>query len=157
MWSWVLHAIRYKKIIVPKIPPGNNMILCDIFNAFKVWLFFIVHTNISINWMKTCPCKTVGTKIDNVLGLLAQGNVIVEFGRKVFLVDCLLWNNIKYCENKHNRKRSSFFQVINSKWNHSRKHNCDVVSKWRHSVSSSSYPCQSRYDVGSGLRIMSRG
>ena len=32
--------------------------------------------------MKTCPCETVGTKIDNVLGLLAQGNVIVEFGRK---------------------------------------------------------------------------
>ena len=42
--------------------------------------------------------------------------------------------------------------------NHSSKHNCDEVSKWRHLVgSSSSYPCQSQYDVGTGLRIMSRG
>jgi len=49
-------------------------------------------------------------------------------------------------------------QHENSKCSRSRKHNCDVVSKWRHSVgSSSSYPCQSRYDVGTGLRIMSNG
>ena len=42
--------------------------------------------------------------------------------------------------------------------NHSSKHNCNEVSKWRHLVgSSSSYPCQSQYDVGTGLRIMSRG
>jgi len=36
---------------------------------------------------------------------------------------------------------------------------CDEVSKWRHSVgsSSSSYPCQSLYDVGTGFYIMSRG
>jgi len=40
--------------------------------------------------------------------------------------------------------------------NHSRKHNCDEVSKWPHSAGSfSSYPCQSRYDVGgTGLHIM---
>ena len=155
MWSWVLHAIRYKKIIVPKFPPGIIWYYATYLMHLKFG-YFLLYIPI-YRLMKTCPCETVGTKIDNVLGLLAQGNVIVEFGRKVFLVDCLLWNNITYCENKHNRTRSSFFQVINSKWNHSRKHNCDVVSKWRHSVSSSSYPCQSRYDVGSGLRIMSRG
>ena len=32
----------------------------------------------------------VGAKIGYVLGLLVYGNVVVEFGRKVFLVDCLL-------------------------------------------------------------------
>ena len=72
----------------------------------KFGYFFIVHTNISINWMKTCPCETVGTKIDNVLGLLAQGNVIVEFGRKVFLVDCLLWNEISITE-----RAQAFFKL----------------------------------------------
>jgi len=32
--------------------------------------------------------KTV--KLGYVLGLLVQGKVVVEFGRKVFLVDCIL-------------------------------------------------------------------
>jgi len=64
--------------------------------------------------------------------------------------------NIKYGESKHNKMRSSVFMHKNSKCNHSRKHNCYEVAKWRHSVgSSSSYPCQSRYDVGTWLRIMS--
>jgi len=35
---------------------------------------------------------------------------------------------------------------------------CDEVSKWRHSVGSyNPYPCQSRYNVGMGISIMSRG
>ena len=40
--------------------------------------------------LQTCPCGTVGANIGYVLGLLVHGNVVVEFGRKVFLVDCLL-------------------------------------------------------------------
>jgi len=32
----------------------------------------------------------VGAKIGYALGLLVHGKVVVEFGRKVFLVDCLL-------------------------------------------------------------------
>ena len=40
--------------------------------------------------VQNCPCGTVGAKIGYVLGLLVHGNVVVEFGRKVFLVDCLL-------------------------------------------------------------------
>ena len=57
---------------------------------------FIPHTNLLINGKKkrfhvqNCPCGTVGAKIGYVLGLLVQGKVVVEFGRKVFLVDCLL-------------------------------------------------------------------
>jgi len=35
------------------------------------------------------PCGTVGTNIDNVLGLLVYVKVLVEFGSKVFVVDCL--------------------------------------------------------------------
>ena len=34
--------------------------------------------------------KPVGAKIGYVLGLLVHGKVLVEFGRKIFLVDCLL-------------------------------------------------------------------
>ena len=33
---------------------------------------------------------TVGAKIGYQLGLLVNGKVVVEFGRKVLLVDCLL-------------------------------------------------------------------
>jgi len=32
----------------------------------------------------------VGMKIGYVLGLLVHSKVVVEFGRKVFLVDCIL-------------------------------------------------------------------
>ena len=34
-----------------------------------------------------CPCGTLGANIGYVLGLLVHGKVLVEFGRKVFLVD----------------------------------------------------------------------
>ena len=56
--------------------------------------FLIVHNNISINWKKksfyvhNCQC---GANKGYVLGLLVHGKVVVEFGRKVFLVDCLFW------------------------------------------------------------------
>ena len=39
---------------------------------------------------KNCPCGTVDAKIGYVLGLLVHGNVVVHFGMKIFLVDCLL-------------------------------------------------------------------
>jgi len=39
---------------------------------------------------QNCPCGTVGEKIGYVLRLLMQGKVVVDFGGKVFLVDCLL-------------------------------------------------------------------
>ena len=48
-------------------------------------------------------------KIGYVLGLLMHNKVVVEFGGKVFLIDCLIMKNIKYGKNKHNRTRSSFF------------------------------------------------
>jgi len=55
-------------------------------------------------------------------------------------------------------RAQAFYAHENSKCNHSRKHNCNEVSKWRHLVDSfSSYLCQSRYYVGTGLRNMSRG
>ena len=40
--------------------------------------------------LHNCPCGTEGAKIGNVVGILLHGNVVVEFGRKVFLVDCVL-------------------------------------------------------------------
>ena len=40
--------------------------------------------------VQNCPRGTVGAKIGYVLVLLVHGQVVVEFGRKVFLVDCLL-------------------------------------------------------------------
>ena len=60
--------------------------------------FCIVHTNLSINGKKkklfhvqNCPLiGTVGAEIGYVLGLLMHDKVSVEFGRKVFLVVCLL-------------------------------------------------------------------
>ena len=39
--------------------------------------------------VQNCPCGTVGANICYELGLLMYGEVVVEFGRKVFLVDCL--------------------------------------------------------------------
>ena len=38
----------------------------------------------------TVHADMVGGQIAYVLGLLVHGKVVVEFGRKVFLVDCLL-------------------------------------------------------------------
>ena len=57
---------------------------------------YFVHTNLSINgkkksvYVQNCPCEAVSAKIGYVLGLLVHGKVVVEFGRKVFLDDCLL-------------------------------------------------------------------
>jgi len=53
-------------------------------------------------------------------------------------------------------------QAISCTQNHKvlpfKEHNCDEVSKCRHSRGSfSSYQSQSRVDVGTCLRIMSRG
>ena len=45
----------------------------------KVWLLCIVHTNISINVKKNCPCGTVGAKIGYVLGLLVHSKIVVVF------------------------------------------------------------------------------
>ena len=109
--------------------------------------------------VQNCPCGTVGAKIGNVLGLLVHGKVDVEFGRNVFFVDCLIWKilnmakiSITWCA------KAFFMHTKTSKCNNSGKPNCDEVSKWRLSVgSSSSCPCQYRYEVGTGLRIMSRG
>ena len=36
------------------------------------------------------PCGAVGANIDYELGILVHGKVVVEFGRTVFPVDCLL-------------------------------------------------------------------
>jgi len=40
------------------------------------------------------PCETLDAKICYVTGLLVHGKVVVEFGRKVFLVNCLLWKTL---------------------------------------------------------------
>ena len=66
-------------------------------NASNVWLLCIVHTNLSINGKKTKTFSCTKQSMRNgrcenrfVLGLLVHSTVVVEFGRKVFLVDCLL-------------------------------------------------------------------
>ena len=63
-------------------------------NASKAWLLCIVHTNLSKRkecfHVQNCPSGTVGANKGYVLGLLVHGKVVVEFGKKVFLVDCLL-------------------------------------------------------------------
>ena len=51
------------------------------------------------------PCTKLSMRAPHV----RQGGV--EFGRKVFLVDCLSVKNIKNGENKHNRTRSSFLHI----------------------------------------------
>jgi len=95
-------------------------------NVSKSWLHCIVQTNLSIKQTKkcfqvhNCPCGTVGANKGYELGLLVHGKVVVEFGRRVFRVYDLLW---KTCS-------------CTRKCNHSRKHNCEEVSKWRHSVDS---------------------
>ena len=66
------------------------MILCDIFN--RKFAYFVLYTPIyRLRERKNVSMyKTVHAKIDNVLGPLVHGKVVVEFGRKVFLVECLL-------------------------------------------------------------------
>ena len=65
-------------------------------NASKVWLLSIVDINLSISGKKapfSCTKLTmriVGANIGCVLVLLVHGKVVVDFGRKVFFVDCLL-------------------------------------------------------------------
>jgi len=44
------------------------------------------------------PCETLGTNIGYVVELLVHGNIVVEFDRKVFLVDCLLWKTSNMAE-----------------------------------------------------------
>ena len=66
--------------------------------------YFVLYTLIYrlTEWTKrfhlqNCQCWTVGAKIRNVLGLLGllmHGKVVVEFGRKVFLVNSLLWKTL---------------------------------------------------------------
>ena len=62
--------------------------------------FCIVHTNLSINGKKTTvpftklSMRNGRCEMGYVLGLLVYDNVAVEFGRNVFLVDCLLSNII---------------------------------------------------------------
>ena len=128
---------------------------------------YFLHTTLSINGKKksfhvqNCPCGTVGAYICyglGPLGLLVHRNVDAEFDRKVFLVDCLLWKTLNIAKISITECAQAFSCTRNSKCNHSRKFNCDEVSKWRHSVGSSSlYPFQSRYDVGTGLRTIPRG
>ena len=98
--------------------------------------FCIVHTNLLINGKKklfhvqNCPCGTVSVKIDYVLGFFIQGKVVVEFGRKVFLVDCPLrktLNMAKICTTEHAQTFSCTRKL--QVHHHSRKHNCYEVSK----------------------------
>ena len=70
----------------------------------------VSYTPISINRKKkqhvhvqNCPCGPVCAKIGYELGLLVYVKVVVEFGRKLFLVDCL------------SRKT---FNMAKIKWNH---------------------------------------
>ena len=64
--------------------------------------------------------------------------------------------SITYGANKLNRTRTNLFM-------HTQTPSATIqgnitAMRYRNSVgSSASYPCQSRYDVGTGLRIMSRG
>ena len=91
------------------------MILCDISMHLKfgnLKLYTPIHR---LTEIKKFPCTQLSVqngrwaKIGYELGLLVYGTVVIEFGRKLFLVDCLLGKNIKYGENKHNRTRSSVF------------------------------------------------
>ena len=69
-------------------------------NASKVWLRCIVHTNISTNGKKnTFPCIKLSMRNGRCehrfrARLLVHGKVVVEFGRKVFPVDWLLWKTL---------------------------------------------------------------
>ena len=75
---------------------------------------YCTHKSIDYRKEKKCfhvqnsPCRTVGSNPGYVLGIPVHDQAVVEFGRKVFLVDCLLWKKT-YGENNHNRTRSSVF------------------------------------------------
>jgi len=60
------------------------------FGYFLLYILFYRLTEKKGFHVQNCPCGTVGANIGYALGLLVFGNVDVEFGRKVFLVDCLL-------------------------------------------------------------------
>ena len=70
-------------------------------NACNVWLLCIVHTNLSVNGGKTVSCTKLSMgngrcEIRYVLKLLVHSKVVAEFGRKEFLVDCLLFFFLKH-------------------------------------------------------------
>jgi len=58
---------------------------------------------------QNCPCETFGAKIVYVPGLLVHGKVVVEFRRKVFLVDCLLWNTLNMAKISITRAHQIYF------------------------------------------------
>ena len=78
----------------------------------------------SINASKVWFICIVHTNLSNLVGKYSSS----------------IMKNIKYSENKHNRTRPSLSFTRKLQMVNSRKHNCDEVSKWRHSVGSSSYP-----------------
>ena len=98
--NWPLHKMWYYEAYL--------------INASKIWLFCIVHTNLSYKGKKkrfhvqNCLCGMIGEKIGYVLGLLVHGKMVVEVGRKVPSWLSIM-KNIKYGANKHNRTCSSIF------------------------------------------------
>ena len=106
-------------------------------NASKIWLLlYCTHQSIdkqkekNLFHVQNCPCGKVSVKINYVLGFFMQGKVVVEFGRKVFLVDCPLrktLNMAKICTTEYAQAFSCTRKL--QVHHHSRKHNCYEVSK----------------------------
>jgi len=89
---------------------------------YKIWYYVTYSINASKVWF-IC---IVHTNLSNLVGKYSSS----------------IMKNIRYSENKHNRTRPSLSFTRKLQMVNSRKHNCDEVSKWRHSVGSSSYPYQ---------------
>ena len=95
-----------------------------VINVSEVWLLCIVYTNLSINRKKTllhiqnCRCGTEVVKIGYVFGLLVHVKVVLEFGRKLFLVDCLLCKTL-------NMAKISVTERTPAYWCTWKKHNSD--------------------------------
>jgi len=111
---------------------------------------------------KPFPCTKLSMqngrcKLGYVLGLLVQGKVTVEFGRKLFLVDCLLWKTLNIMKISIT-ERAQALSCTRKLFSVTIQGNITAMRyRWRHLVGSSfSYPYQSQYD-GTGLCIMSRG
>ena len=107
-------------------------------NASKIWLFCILHTNLLINRKKkrfhvqNCPCGTVGQKKGYVLG-----KVVIEFHRKVFLIDCLLWKTLNMVQISITERTYASVFIHMKKPSITIQGNIkffDEESKWRHSV-----------------------
>jgi len=103
-------------------------------------------------------CLTVALPIHFLTNSETFLHLLISY---VFLVDCLLWKTFKMVKISITGRVFMYTKIpsVTIQGNI-----CDEVSKWRHSIgssssssSSSSNPCQFRYDVGTGLRIMSRG